>query len=137
MSDGTWPMAVCRCMCSSSFFAPYRHRCSNPAEQPEDRAAQPPSSTSAKNQVTEAFTQQLTQTPQGSSCRGCASNRWELGFGTCSKSCFAIDLNVLAIRDTRNSRAATETSVKVDDIEQQISAGECNTTWQIKKIIAV
>ncbi len=37
----------------------------------------------------------------------------------------------MAIRDTRNSRAATATSVKVRDVEQQIGAGECNNIWHI------
>jgi hypothetical protein len=34
---------------------------------------------------------------------------------TCSKSCFAMDLNVLAIRETRNSLAATHASEKTCD----------------------
>jgi hypothetical protein len=60
MADGCLPLLMLQ-----QLLVPYRHRCSNPAEQPEDQAAQPPSSTSAKHQVTEECTPQLTQTPSG------------------------------------------------------------------------
>jgi hypothetical protein len=78
-----------------------------------------PPSLASENKVTETRKQQPARRQQGTG---------HGGVSTCSKSSFAMDLNVLAIRDNRNSRAEGQPSGKVR--LKAVKTNHCHSSLQ-------